>query len=541
MKEYRLEELAIMVHPSDSVAVAKTLIPEGTLLNFDGRSVRVNGTIKPKHKLVLRDTPQGTPVVMYGEYVGIATMHIKAGDPLTTTNLSSDLTSRREITYASKVKKFEQLAQADIPTFLGIDRGKGGIGTRNHILILYTVVCAKAVAEKIAATTGQAFGYNRTDPYIEYAKSKVTQSLNPVEASRKIFPNVDGIVVLQHESGCGTPNRGDIDVFMDFTSNYIRNPNVGGALVLGLGCEKAKLEWLDKEYLDLVREETAKPIYTLNHQTVGTEDVFTKTGIDLVHRLLTEVNQIQRREFPISELILGTKCGGSDGFSGISANPVLGWASDCIARAGGTVLLPEIPEIFGAEHILAERAVSKEIGEKIIEVVRWHQEYTGRDGVKLAENPSQGNIADGLLTIQMKSLGAIGKSGSSAVSGVLDYAERLDGKGLYVLNTPGYDSIATAALPASGAIVGCFTTGLGTPLGNPIMPVIKMATNTVLYDKMMDLIDFNAGTVIDGIETIEQAGKRLLQKIILVASGELTLNEKHDHRESAFWQRQCTL
>lgn len=547
MKVLPLQEVALVVAPQDNLAVALKPIEAGTVLSFDHQLLMIKERVFPKHKFLLKPVQQGKPLLMYGEVVGISTRNLEPGEVLHKQDLLAEGVQRREPLLASR--RVPLNSPHPMPYFQGIDRGPAGVGTRNHLLLCYTVPCARIVTEKIAMACRLAYGYEVISRYLRRAqylanikgeKSNPEDPQPPLQDSRP-FPGVDSIVVLHHEGGCGMPDYGDVDTLMRWITHYIRNPNVGGALVLGLGCEKTTLNRLEKEYLDPIREHLQKPIRLLNHQTIGAESAIVEAGIDGVYEILTQINRVERKPFPLSALVLGTKCGGSDGFSGLSANPTLGVVSDWVVSSGGAVLLPEVPEMFGAEQILAERAISEEVGRQVLALVDRYQEYAGRIGVSLNENPSLGNIEDGLLSIQMKSLGAIRKAGNAPVAGVLEYAQWVPGPGLYLLDTPGYDVISTSALPASGATIGVFTTGLGTPFGNPIMPVIKVSTNSTLARRMPDVIDFDAGTIIEGKETIEEAGKRLFQLVLEVASGKLTKNELSEHRESAFWQRQVNL
>ncbi len=576
-----LEDAAIVVDPRDDVAVARRHLAAGTALAHQGAVLMLSGEVHAKHKFALVPLPAGRPVRMYGAVAGAAARDIAPGDPLTLENVTdrvtesaapaglggggaaaggvpalpksqsgSDQTDRSDPPErceaaghraGSGVPLPPGVGPQALPTFQGIDRGQGGVGTRNHLLVVYTVPCAATVAGRITAACRSAYGFEPGDPYARYARERLGTAGPAAPAPEALFPGVDDIVILNHQSGCGMPDHGDLEAVLRWMAGYIRNPNVGGALVLGLGCEKADVEWFEREHLDAIRRETGKPVRTLSHQALGTEDALVRAGIDHVHEILTGIAGIQRTPMPLSRLVLGTKCGGSDGFSGISANPALGWVSDHVAAAGGTVLLPEVPEMFGAEGVLASRAVTPAVAEQVYALLERYVALAARSQATVNENPSQGNISDGLLTIQMKSLGAIRKAGTGPVAGVLEYAGRPQGGGVYLLDSPGYDVLSTAALPASGANVICFTTGLGTPFGNPIVPAIKISSNTRLAERMPDIIDFDAGTVIAGAETLEECGARLLETILAVASGRRTRNEENDHRESAFWQRQVNL
>ncbi len=533
-----LDQVAVILDEGDHLAVARCTLPAGTRLRHGRRLLTLKQTVAAKHKFALVPLRRGQAVRLYGACVGTALAAVAPGEAITAALLSDAV----EAGHAGPLARAATLIPPDpMPTFLGIDRGPGGIGTRNHLLITPTVPCVAAAAGRIAAACRAAYGFEPGDEYTRYARGLLGTPDGPAPGREPVFPGVDGIRLLQHESGCGMPNHGDLEVFLRWLAHHIRNPNVGGALVIGLGCEKAEVSWLERDYLAPLRQTTGKPIITLTHQALGSEQALVRAGIERVHELLGQMSGVRRVPVPLSRLVLATKCGGSDGFSGISANPALGWVSDRVAAAGGAVLLGEVPEIYGAEQVLAARAASPTVASQILKVVHRYAELAGRAGVRLEENPSQGNIADVLLTIQLKSLGAVRKAGTGPITGVLEYAEWVPGSGVYVLDTPGYDVVSTAAYPASGATLICFTTGLGTPWGNPIAPVIKISSNTELAARMPDVIDFDAGGIIEGRETLAECGARLLAKVLAVASGERTRSEENGHDESAFWQRQVNL
>ncbi|MDH7570196.1 MAG: altronate dehydratase family protein [Armatimonadota bacterium] len=539
-----LESVAVLVDPRDDVAVARVPLAAGTRLRAAGDVLTLSSPVAPKHKFAIRFLPAGAAVHMYGAPVGVAARPIAPGEPLTQENLSDRTAHHARPDPHTRPAPLEP--PCPMPHFLGIDRGPGGVGTRNHLLVAYTVPCAAGAAARVVAACRRAFGFDQGDAETRYARSlafprETPGAVEPTSQGPVPFPGVDDIVLLHHDSGCGMPDHGDLESFGRWLAHYLRHPNVGGALLLGLGCEKANIAWLEERYLHAMRRECGKPIETLQHQAVGTEAALVRQGIQRVHALLQRVHSVRRVPVPLSRLVLGTKCGGSDGFSGISANPALGWVSDRVAGAGGAVLLPEVPEMYGAEHLLAARAVHPDVAERVFALVRRYADLAALSNVRLAENPSQGNIADGLVTIQMKSLGAVRKAGSGPIAGVLEYGEWAPGPGVWLLDTPGYDVASTAALPASGATLICFTTGLGTPFGNPVVPVVKVSSNTPLFHHMPDVIDFDAGTVVRGEETVAQCGARLLETLLAVASGARTRGEENGHREAAFWRRQCNL
>jgi altronate hydrolase len=355
---------------------------------------------------------------------------------------------------------------------------------------------------------------------------------------REKYPNVDGVVAIPHNKGCGCQDGSTIDVMLRTLSNYADHPNVGGVILMDLGCEKTNLAYVEKW---LKREERSfnKPFAKIGIQEVGGTQAAIERGLKEVEWMLPEVNRALREEVPVSELILGVKCGGSDGFSGISANPSLGRAADLLIRSGGTVLITEVPEFCGAEHLIARRAKDAETGRAIYRMVDWYKEYASKFGAVLNQNPSPGNIAGGLLNITIKSLGAMAKAGTTRVEGVVEYAQTPKGHGLYMMQGPGYDQESTPGLVAAGATVVVFTTGRGTTIGNAIAPVIKLASNNEVFKRMSRDLDLSAGGVVDGTETIEEVGGRVFEHVRRVASGEvLAKAEEHKHREFQFWAEQ---
>ena len=352
---------------------------------------------------------------------------------------------------------------------------------------------------------------------------------------REKYPNVDGVVAIPHNKGCGCQDAENIEIMLRTLANYADHPNVGGVILMDLGCEKTNLSKVEKFLLNKDYR-INKPFAKIGIQEVGGTQKAIEIGLDEVQKMLPIVNEVNREEFPASEIVLGVKCGGSDGFSGISANPSLGNASDLLVRNGGTVLITEVPEFCGAEHILANRAKDVVTGRKVYEMVDWYKEYAGKFNAVLNENPSPGNIKGGLLNITIKSLGAIAKAGTTRVEGVLGYAESVKNKGVNLMQGPGYDQESTPGLVAAGATVVVFTTGRGTTIGNAIAPVIKLSSNNETFQRMNHDIDLSAGNVIEGTETIEEVGKRLFEHICKVASGEILAKaEVLKHREFQFW------
>ena len=358
--------------------------------------------------------------------------------------------------------------------------------------------------------------------------------------SRERFPNVDGVVAIPHSKGCGCSDGSNLDITMRTLANYADHPNVGGVLMLELGCEKTNQTVVDRWLGEHGGFSWDKPVERIGVQNEGGTEATVLRGLDIVQSMLPEVNRHERTQRPVSEIVLGVKCGGSDGFSGISANPALGRASDLLIERRGTVLITEVPEFCGAEHVFAERSKDAQTGKAVYGMVDWYKEYAGAFGTELGENPSPGNKAGGLLNIAIKSLGAIAKAGSTRVEGVTPYAQPPESRGLHLMQGPGYDQESTPGLVASGANVVVFTTGRGTTIGNAICPVIKLASNTPTYERMKYDIDMDAGTIISGTETIDEVGKRVYEHIVAVAGGEPALAEKTKHREFQIWS-ECSV
>jgi len=397
---------------------------------------------------------------------------------------------------------------------MGFRRPDGRVGTRNFVLIVPTSMCASHESQQISIIA----------EYTMY--------------SRQQFPNVDGVVAIPHNKGCGCQDGSTIEVMLRTLANYADHPNVGGVILIDLGCEKTNLSEVEK-YLLRTEMSFNKPMAKIGIQDVGGTQAAIQQGLKEVEKMLPQVNQISREEVPISELVLGVKCGGSDGFSGISANPSLGRAADLLVRSGGTVLITEVPEFCGAEHILANRAKDFETGKAVYEMVDWYKEYASKFGGVLNQNPSAGNKVGGLLNITIKSLGAIAKAGTTRVEGVVGYAEVPTNRGLNLMQGPGYDQESTPGLVAAGATVVVFTTGRGTTIGNAIAPVIKLASNSPIFERMANDLDLSAGGVVDGTESIDEVGRRVFEHINRVASGDvLAKAEIHKHREFQFWAEQ---
>jgi len=508
-----ISEYAIIVGDTDSVAVVKKATFTGLEVVLpNGLIVQVQGAVPPGHRFATRDIPAGEYVIQFGQPIGTS-LGILSGEQITHANMTNDVPIIRDLPDTLHTPPPDYLPEHQRATFMGYRRRDGRVGTRNYVLIVPTSMCASHEALQIS-TIAEFTLYNREK-----------------------YPNVDGVVAIPHNKGCGCQDGSTIDVMLRTLSNYADHPNVGGVILIDLGCEKTNLAQVEK-YL-LKREKSFdKPVARIGIQEVGGTQAAIQKGLLEVERMLPAVNLSAREKCCVSELILGVKCGGSDGFSGISANPSLGRAADLLVRSGGTVLITEVPEFCGAEHLLANRAKDVETGRAVYRMVDWYKEYASKFGAVLNNNPSPGNIAGGLLNITIKSLGAIAKAGSSRVEGVLEYAETAKSRGLNLMQGPGYDQESTPGLVAAGATVVVFTTGRGTTIGNAIAPVIKLASNTPIFERMSNDLDLSAGGVIDGAETIDEVGERVFAEICRVAGGAQAKAEEHKHREFQFWAEQ---
>jgi altronate hydrolase len=514
LKVSPIADYAIIVDRSDNVAVVKTETCEGLEIALpDGREMRVNAAVPPGHRFATRAIPAGEFVRQYGQPIGTS-LGIECGDWITHENMSDDVPVIRELPQDLHMPAPDCLPEERRRTFMGFHRPDGRVGTRNFVLIVPTSMCASHEAQQISIIS-------------EYTLWSDQQ-----------FPNVDGVVAIPHNKGCGCQDGSTIDVMLRTLSNYADHPNVGGVILIDLGCEKTNLSVVEKYLLN--REKAFdKPVAKIGIQEVGGTQAAIAQGLKEVERMLPEVNRATREEVSVSELVLGVKCGGSDGFSGISANPSLGRAADLLVRSGGTVLITEVPEFCGAEHVLANRARDFETGKAVYEMVDWYKDFAAKFGAVLNQNPSAGNKAGGLLNITIKSLGAIAKAGTTRVEGVVGYAETPTKRGLNLMQGPGYDQESTPGLVAAGATVIVFTTGRGTTIGNAIAPVIKLASNSSVFVRMSNDLDLSAGGVIDGTESIDKVGDRVFEHIVKVASGaELAKAEIHKHREFQFWAEQ---
>ncbi|HZH35307.1 MAG TPA: altronate dehydratase family protein [Pyrinomonadaceae bacterium] len=509
-----ISDYAIIVDPRDNVAVVKDRTSPGLPIVLpDGRVIEIKSAVPPGHRFATRPIPAGDFVRQYNQPIGTS-LGIEEGEWITHDNMSNDVPVVRDLPEDLQTPQPDYIPVSERATFMGFRRPDGRVGTRNFVLIVPTSMCASHEAQQISMMS----------EFLYYKREK--------------FPNVDGVVAIPHNKGCGCQDGSSLDIMLRTLSNYADHPNVGGVILMDLGCEKTNLAKVEKYLLgrDLSFD---KPVARIGIQDVGGTQAAIEIGLKEVQEMLPLVNEAKREEFPVSELVLGVKCGSSDGFSGISANPSLGRAADTLVRSGGTVLITEIPEFCGAEHIVANRAKDAETGRAIYRMIDWYKDYASKFGGVLNNNPSPGNIAGGLLNITIKSLGAMSKAGTTRVESVTEYAETPKTRGLVLMQGPGYDQESTPGLVAAGATVVVFTTGNGTTIGNAIAPVIKLASNNRVFERMNRDIDISAGNVIEGTETIDEVGERLFEHIRRVASGELLAKaEEHKHREFQFWAEQ---
>ena len=479
-------DLTIRLNPADDVVIARVAIPEGTLLVKEG-NVRVAVKVPAGHKIATRDVKSGAPVRRYNQIIGFATCDIKAGDHVHVHNIAMG-DFERDYAFGADAKPTQYI---DPPaTFQGFVRPDSRVATRNYIGVITSVNCSATVAKMIARHFE-----NRLDD----------------------FPGVDGVVALAHKTGCGMASEGEaVDILRRTTAGYIRHANFHSALLVGLGCEANQINSL----LAAQGLKRTDHLHAFTIQDKGGTRKAVEEGVARIRELLPDANKVQRETVPASHLVLGLQCGGSDGYSGISANPALGAAVDLLVRHGGTAILSETPEIYGAEHLLTRRAVSREVGEKLINRIKWWEDYTARNGNEMNNNPSPGNKAGGLTTILEKSLGAVAKGGTTNLVDVYEYAMPVTAKGFVYMDTPGYDPVSATGQVAGGANMICFTTGRGSAYGCKPAPSLKLATNTALFARQEDDMDINCGTVVDGKESIAAAGARFFELVLRTASGE---------------------
>ncbi len=501
------EPRIIRLHAADQVVVAVDPIADGGPVGDTG--VRARGRIMRGHKVAVRPIAKGEPILKYGQVIAVASRDIAPGEHVHEHNAQmSDLA--HDYAFATEAKPQAPVPEAERATFQGYRRPGGRVGTRNYVAVISTVNCSATVSRYVAERFNRQGGLDG-------------------------FDNVDGVVALTHGGGCAMNTKGEGFKLLQRTIwGYANNPNFGGVVLIGLGCETNQIAYLKDRY-GIVESPNFR---TLTIQETGGTQATIARACDFISEMLPEVNAHRRETVPASELVVALQCGGSDGYSGISANPALGHASDLLVAQGATTILSETPEIYGAEHLLTRRAVSEEVGRKLIERIEWWRQYAEKNDAEMNNNPSPGNKLGGLTTILEKSLGAAVKGGTANLSAVYEFAEQVTAKGLVFVDTPGYDAVCSTGQIASGATVMCFTTGRGSVSGFKPVPTLKLATNTPMYEKMRDDMDVNCGTIVTGEETVEEVGRRIFDKILATASGSRTFSEQYGYGDNEFvpWQ-----
>lgn len=503
-----LGEVAVKLHPRDDVAVAKIRLKAGmtlTIRDDPPSEVSVRQLIPSGHKIALQGIPAGDPVHRYGQVIGFASRDIAPGDHVHTHNAGVQDFDRAP-TFSSNARSVEHVPESERRTFLGYQRDDGRVGTRNYVVVISTVNCSAHTSREIA----RHFTSERLAPY----------------------PNVDGVIALTHKVGCAQQAGSPGYTFLQRTlRGMARHPNVGARILVGLGCETNQVDDLAGSCCLGGEADSTAPCLVI--QETGGIDSTVRAGIAAIEELLPQVDAVERTSHPISELTLALQCGGSDGWSGVTANPAVGLVADSVVRQGGTVVLAETPEIFGAEHLLTRRAVSPEVGRELVELVRWWEERARRLGVEIDHNRSAGNEAGGLTTIYEKALGAVAKGGSTPLTAVYDYAEPVVDDGLVFMNSPGFDPVSVTGQIAAGCDLVLFTTGRGSVFGSKPAPTIKISTNSTTYERMTSDVDLNAGRILDGARK-EEVAAELLDLIVAVASGQPSKSEAQGVGEAEF-------
>ena len=503
-----MTSLTIRIHPADNVVIARRQLLGGTAIADE--AITIAGLVPPGHKVATKAIAAGDAVRRYNQIIGQATQAIAPGQHVHTHNLAfADFARTHEPGAGTQATAYAQQPA----TFEGIVRSDGRVATRNYIGVLTSVNCSATAARAIA--------------------DQFRRDIHPEALAA--YPNVDGIVALTHGMGCATDSEGEeLRVLRRTLGGYARHPNFAAVLVVGLGCETNQIQGLiAQEGL----QEGAR-LVTFNIQDTGGTAKTVARGVEVINKLLPEANRVKRQPVPASHLTVGLQCGGSDGYSGISANPALGAAVDRLVRHGGTAILSETPEIYGGEHLLTRRAVSREVADKLLARIAWWEQYTQRNGMSMDNNPSAGNKAGGLTTILEKSLGAIAKSGTTNLVDVVEFAEAVAARGFVYMDTPGYDPVSATGQVAGGANLICFTTGRGSAYGCAPSPSLKLSTNTALFAKQQEDIDIDCGGIVEGVETVDESGERIFRLMLDTASGRKTKSELHGYGQNEFvpWQ-----
>jgi altronate hydrolase len=491
----------IHLHPTDNVAIARVALSPGQELRVSGRSITVEEPVPAGHKIAVAAIEPGENVLRYGQVIGRARIRIDPGRHIHTHNIAFE-----ELSFAYEFPAGEKPApqiSKDAPTFLGYAREDGRIGTRNYIAVVAASNCAAHTAELIAASyDGEA-----------------------------LPPNVDGVAAFPHGEGCGHSIGPDTEQLQRTLAGVLNHPNVSAAIILGLGCEVNQID----HYLGPGGPRTGR-LAGMTLQSSGGTRATVEAARTTIAAMLERASAEKRVETPASKIVLGLNCGGSDSFSGITANPALGVCCDQLAALGGTAVLAETTEIFGAEHLLVRRARNRQVAEKLLGFIAGYKTYLNRFGGSFDDNPTPGNKAGGLTNILEKSLGAVAKAGTSPLMDVVDYAERIASPGFVFMNTPGYDPISLTGLAAGGVNLIAFTTGRGSAIGFPTIPVIKIASNGATYRRMRDNMDVNAGRIADGEATVAEIGREIFDLLLAVASGDKTCSERLGHKEFVPWR-----
>jgi altronate hydrolase len=499
MPEVNFADAALRLHDTDNVAVLKRPARAGTKIKGDSIALTAARDIPAGHKIAIVPVAEGEAIRKYGQVIGFAKVPIAVGDHVHTHNVGMK-DFGRDYQFCAEAAPVKYYAPAQMRHFPGYARPSGRLGTRNYIAVISSVNCSASVSHYVAD------------------RFKGPDFLRD-------FPGVDGVIAFTHKGGCAMPPTEPYKLLQRVLAGLARHPNIAGYVMIGLGCEVNQVQFIAKDFkLDQPQPGELAPTFMTIQNTGGVRKTV-EAGVAAVTRLLPIANGMRRSSQPISKLILAENCGGSDGNSGITANPALGAASDELVRYGGTSVLAETPEIYGAEQMLTRRAVSREVGEKLVSFIHWWEDHARIHNATIDNNPSYGNKEGGLTTIYEKSLGAVAKGGQSPLAAVYHYAEPITATGFCFMDTPGYDPVSMTGLVTGGCNVGVFTTGRGSVYGCKPTPCIKVATNTPLFTHMNEDMDINAGTILEGTETVEQVGRRIFEKIIAVASGEKTKSE----------------
>jgi altronate hydrolase len=497
----------LRLSPIDDVIIATRPLSVGTEIAEEGLSCAQ--AIAPGHKVATRAIAAGDPVRRYGQIIGFATQSIAPGQHVHTHNLAFE-TFERDYAFGEDLPKAPAPRQA---TFQGYQRADGRVATRNYIGVLSTVNCSATVSRAVA--------------------DHFDRRLNPEALAA--YHNIDGVIALTHGTGCGMDTQGlGLKLLERTMAGYARHANMAAVVVIGLGCEGNQIKsWLEHSHL-----QAGAGLQVFNIQDLGGTRHTVQKGIELIESMLPEVNDVKREPCCVSHLTLGLQCGGSDGYSGITANPALGAAVDLLVAHGATAILSETPEIYGAEHLLTRRAVSHAVGQKLVNRIKWWEDYTRMFNGSMDNNPSPGNKAGGLTTILEKSLGAVAKGGSTALVDVYEYAEPVTASGFVFMDTPGYDPVSVTGQVAGGANLICFTTGRGSAYGCAPAPSLKLATNSALWQRQQEDIDINCGVIVDGEFSVPEMGQMIFDELVAVASGERTKSERHGYGQNEFipWQ-----